>query len=291
MKENLKPCNQNFEPIAEGLFDLPEYLYRRIKALNITYAKLFNRSALHVWTAINDPNALIVAPSYATKEGTGFHWAALEPRRFREQVVAELQISKNSKVYKAWEEDNADKLILKPATIENIIRMVKVLNSKESVMKYIGAGWAEKSIIWHEDEYDIWCKGRIDWIRDDGQALIDLKKTQVATRWAFEMAIRRYEYNKQAAHYMRGFAKCMGYRPKEWAWIASEIDPPNECNVFVADPEEIEAAEADLENWYQRYADCLATGEWPGYPDQPVYLGYEPVEIEEDFEEDEFSYF
>ena len=35
----------------------------------------------------------------------------------------------------------------------------------------------------------------------------------------------------------------------------------------------IESAEADLEYWYQRYAHCLETGEWPGYPDEPIYLG------------------
>lgn len=291
MKDDLKVCNENFEPIAEGLFSLPEYLYRRIKALNITYAKLFNRSPLHVWTAINDPAALLISPTYAMQQGTGFHWAALEPERFESEVVAELQISKNSKIYKQWEDAQAGKLILRPKDIDNIIRMVEVLNAKEAVQKYLSSGWAEKCIIWHEDEFDIWCKGRIDWIRDDGQALIDLKKTQVASRWAFEMSIRRYEYNKQAAHYMRGFEKCMGYRAKEWVWIASEIDPPNECNVFVADPEATESAEAELELWYERYAECLRTGVWPGYADEPVYLGYQQPAVAEDFEEDEYPNF
>lgn len=291
MKTDVKPYNENYEPVLEGLFDIPEPAYRRIKALNISYAKLFNRSALHVYTAINDPDALIISPSYAMKEGTGFHWLALEPDRFESEVVEELGISKNAKAYKEWEAEQGDKLILKPETIANIRRMVRVLNSKESVQRYISAGWVEKCIIWYEDLYDIWCKGRLDWISEDGQALIDLKKTQVATRWAFEMAIRRYEYYKQAAHYMRGYTKVMGYRPAEWVWIASEIDPPNECNVFVADPEAIDSAEADLENWYERYHQCQVTGEWPGYPDDPVYLGYEPIKIEDEIEEDEFSYF
>lgn len=285
------PFTKDFEPVREGLFNLTEWVYRRIKALNITYAKLFNRSAAHVYTAIHDPEAQIIKPTYAMDQGTGFHWLALEPERFANQVVADNPISKKSNEYKHWKQAQAGKLILKAEDIEKIKKMVSVMRGKKSAMQYISSGWREKAIIWYEPDYDIWCKGRIDWIRDDGQVLVDLKKTQIATRWAFEGAIRRYDYYKQAAHYMRGFAKVMGYRPKEWVWIASEIEAPNECNVFVADPDEIESAEADVENWYQRYHECEVGGYWPGYPDEPVYLGYEPIKIEEEIEEDEFSYF
>jgi hypothetical protein len=288
MKEP-KPYDKDLNPTKEGLFDIPESTYRKIKALNITYAKLFNRSALHVWTAINDPKSELITPSYAMKQGTAFHWCALEPSRFESEVVAESDLHKNSKDYKKWAAENADKLIVKPEDIVNVRKMVKVMRSKKSVAGYLSGGWSEKSILWYEDEFKIWCKGRIDWIRTDGQAVIDLKKTQVASRYAFELAIRRYEYNIQGAHYMRGYSKVMGYRPREWVWIVSEIEPPNECNVFVADPIEIDSAEVNLEYWYGRYATSLETGHWPGYPDEPIYLGgNEPVG---EITNDEFSHF
>ena len=268
-----KPYNSKLEPLKEGLFDIEETVYRKIKALNITYAKLFNRSALHVWTAVNDPKSELITPSYAMKQGTAFHWAVLEPERFKSEVVMESALNKNSNAYKEWAAEHDGKLIIKAQDIVNVKKMVEVMQSKASVAGYLSGGWAEKCILWYEDDYNIWCKGRLDWIRDDGQALIDLKKTQVASRFAFEMAIRRYEYNMQGAHYMRGYSKIMGYRPAEWVWIVSEIEPPNECNVFVADPIEIDSAEATLEYWYERYASCLETGHWPGYADEPIYLG------------------
>jgi exodeoxyribonuclease VIII len=243
-----------------------------------------------VWTAINDPDAEIISPTYFMDQGTGFHWAALEPRRFTEKVVSDLPISKLSNKYKAWKRLQGDKLILKLEDIVNIRKMVEVLFSKESVKKYLSEGWSEKSIIWFEEAFGIWCKCRIDWIRKDGQVLVDLKKCQVASRYAFEMSIRRYEYYMQAAHYLRGYSKVMGYRPKEWVWIASEINRPNECNVFVGDPMEIENAEATLDYWYEKYRQCLESGYWPGYEDEPIYLGgWRPEESAP--ADDEFSYF
>lgn len=82
----------------------------------------------------------------------------------------------------------------------------------------------------------------------------------------------------------------MGFRPLEWVWIASEQQAPNECNVFMGDPMEIENAESTLEYWYQRYAHCLETGVWEGYTDEVIYLGgWAPEEITP--ADDEFSYF
>lgn len=274
----------------EGLFDLDEWTYRKIKALNFTYAKLFNRSAKHVWTAFNDDESELIAPTYHMDVGTAFHWAALEPKRFLDQVVADLPVSKNSKKYQAWKMDQIEKLIIKGEDIENVQKMVKVMFEKESVKKYLSDGYPEKRIIWFEEEFGIWCKGGIDWIRKDGQVLVDLKKTQVASRYAFEMAIRRYEYYPQAAHYMRGFEKIMGLRPKEWVWIASEQQAPHECNVFVGDPMEIENASDNLDYWYDRFAECQKTGEWPGYPDEPIYLGWSPDEVRTPAD-DQYSYF
>jgi hypothetical protein len=151
--------------------------------------------------------------------------------------------------------------------------MVQKLREKKSTMKYLGSGYAERAILWYEPDYDIWCKGKIDWITADGQALVDLKKCQLASKFGFLKSIINYEYYTQAAHYMRGYETCMGYRPKEWVWIAAEIAPPNECNTFVADPVDIDIAEDRVLTWYERFAECQKTGVWPGYPDEPIYLG------------------
>jgi exodeoxyribonuclease VIII len=243
--------------------------------LNITYAKLFNRSPLHVWTAYNDEDAQIVAPSYAMKQGTAFHWAVLEPHRLDTDVAIDPGWSKNALKYKEWAEENADKLIISEVDNRNVRRMAEKVYRKKSAMQFIQSGYPEITLLWFEPEFGIWCKGRIDWVTTDGDVLIDLKKTQVATAWAFEQSIRRYQYYHQAAHYCRGYQVITGKRPKKWIWIVSEIDPPNESNVFSADMAAVESAEIDVMEWYRRFAECEKTGEWPGYADYVIELGYD----------------
>ena len=249
-----KPYDKDYKPREEGLFDIPDEIYFRIDALNMSSAKLFDRSAAHVRASIDEPNS---GATYAMRQGTGFHWRALQPEKFRDDVIMELSANKNSKVYKAWlEEQPEDKLILTGKDIVNIRRMVAEMHKRESVMAYLASGWAERAMLWFEPKYGIWCKGKLDFIRSDGEALVDLKKTQVATRWAFEGAIKRYGYYYQAFHYMRGYEHLTGTRAKEWIWIAAEIDPPHGCRVFRADNSEIDAAGAAVESYYKQYAEC-----------------------------------
>jgi hypothetical protein len=66
-----------------------------------------------------------------------------------------------------------------------------------------------------------------------------------------------------------------GKKPTKWIWIVSEIDPPNESNTFSADMGAVESAEIDVELWYERFAQCQETGEWSGYADEIIELGYD----------------
>ncbi len=269
------PYNLKLEPVQQGLFRIPDKVYRQIKAFNITNAKLFNRSPLHVWTSYNDPEAEIISPTYAMDVGTAFHWAVLEPERFKGEVVIDLAINHNKLEYKQWKEDNSDKLIIRAKDYRNVQKMVDVLELKKSVKEFLNIpeGHAELACLWREPDYGFWCKAKFDWLPAAGNAIVDLKKTQVASKREFVKAIYRYDYYVQAAHYMNGFEIVVGYRPDDFVWIASEQLPPNECNVFCADHEEIGQAEAKLIDWYRQYAECLDTGQWPGYVDEVVELG------------------
>ena len=270
-----RPYDSDFNPTEQGIFKIKEAQYRQIKAANVTYLKLFNRSPLHVWTAFNDEDAEIVKPTYAMRQGTAFHWAVLEPHRLDEDVAIDPGWSKNSKKYKEWAKLAEGKLIISAIDARNVRRMAENVYRKKSAMQYIKNGYAEITLLWFEPEFGMWCKGRIDWVTAEGDVLIDLKKTQIATQWAFTASIRRYEYYKQAAHYCRGYRMITGQRPKKWIWIVSEIDRPNECNTFAADMAAVDSAEVDVENWYWRYAECERTGEWVGYADEVIELGYD----------------
>ena len=270
-----KPFDNDYRPTEAGIFKIPEAEYRKIKAANITYLKLFNRSPLHVWTAFNDPEAEIISATYAMVQGTAFHWSVLEPDRLKTDVAIDPGWSKNATKYKEWAAEQGDRIIISALDFRNVRRMAEKIYKRESAMRFLKSGYPEVSMIWFEEEFNLWCKGRLDWITGDGGTLIDLKKTKIATKWAFEGSIRRYLYNHQAAHYCRGYRAITGRKPDKWLWIVSEIDPPNEANVFAADMAAVEQAEIDVEQWYRMYSQCEETGIWGGYPDDIIELGYD----------------
>ena len=103
-----KPYDKDYRPTEAGIFKIPEAEYRKIKAANITYLKLFNRSPLHVWTAFNDPEAEIIGATYAMVQGTAFHWSVLEPDRLKTDVTIDPGWSKNATKYKEWAAEQGD---------------------------------------------------------------------------------------------------------------------------------------------------------------------------------------
>lgn len=275
---NRTPFDSDYRPTAEGVFDLPDSVYFKIKALSSSALKLFRYSPAHVRAYEDKPASSGETP--AMREGTAFHWCMLQPDVYRRRVVADLGISKQKKAYKLWRamQEDAGKLVLPAQTIARVEAMCRVALSKRTVQQYMQAGWAERALIWLDPEFGLWMKCKVDWITADGAALVDLKKAQGASEFGFQRSIYRYDYYVQAYHYMRGYkhlARLGAADRVRWCWLVSEIDEPNECNLFVADQAAIDEAGDQVEMWYQRYAGCLARGEWPGYPDAPVHLGYE----------------
>ncbi len=272
-------------PTQEGVFDIPDELYFPIKAVSSSALKKFRYSPAHV-KAYEDKPATS-GETFAMREGTGFHWRMLQPEKFDRLVVADLTINKNKTEYKDWKErqDAGGKLVLPQKTIDNIEEMCRNAHGKRAIMQYLQSGWAERALLWLDPEFGLWMKCKVDWICADGKALVDLKKAQSAAPFGFQRAIYRYDYNVQAYHYLRGFRHLAGMARHEkvrWCWLVSEAEPPCESNLFVADAAAIDEAGDDVETWYQRYAECTATGEWPGYADEPIFLGYEFEPINDD---------
>ena len=264
-------------PTAEGVFNMPDKQYFEIQALSSSAVKHFRRSPAHVKAYMDQPAT--AGTTTAMLEGTGFHWCMLQPDLWASKVVRDPGINKNRKHYKQWRKMVPEgSLILPGNTIDRIEAMARNAHSKASIKQYLQAGWPERVLVWFDSEYGIWMKCKVDWITADGQALVDLKKSQSAAEFGFTRSIYRYDYYLQAAHYLRGFKHLAGLGHADrvrWCWLVSEIDEPNDCNLFIADPVAIDEAGDQLAVWYERYAQCLANDDWPGYPDEPIHLGYE----------------
>ncbi len=275
-----QPFDADYNPTQEGVFDLPDETYFKIKACSNSALKHFRRSPAHVYAYENDPSLSEATP--AMKEGTAFHWRMLQPELFEKCVIP----SENSghgtrtKKHREWRDlqEARGKIVLSTEKILLIEKMVVVALEKECIKPHMSSGWPERTLLWFDKEFQIWMKCKIDWIRADGQALIDLKKSQSASSFGFQRSIYRYDYYLQAYHYIRGYKHLAGlsqYDRIRWYWLVAEAEEPCESNIFLADQAAIDEAGDTVDEYYAQYARCLASGEWPGYPDQEIHLGYE----------------
>jgi hypothetical protein len=132
-----------------------------------------------------------------------------------------------------------------------------------------GDGENELTAIFPAFDTDVLAKARFDRISPvlaDG-VIVDLKTTRDASRREFERAIYSYGYHRQAALYLDGAAACQ-LPAKHFVHIAIEKEPPFAVGVYRLTEGAIDAGEQELLPLLARYAECMASGEFPAYPDE-----------------------
>ena len=134
-----------------------------------------------------------------------------------------------------------------------------------TVNRLLTSGEAEKIISWHNEHYNVNCKGMLDYHRDD--MIIDLKTTQDASYNGFMRSVRKYKYHKQAAYYMDAVK---AYR---FIIIAIEKTPPFSINVFELGDDMIDEGRDMYNHELEIYKYCEENDYWPG-------AGFDPLDKE-----------
>lgn len=127
-----------------------------------------------------------------------------------------------------------------------------------------GDGQAEVSAF-GDHETGVKMRGRFDWITPTG-ILVDLKTARSADPNEFARAAETFGYDVQAAHYMAVHELATGERPKAFVHVLVEKEPPYLPSVVQLDEEFIDLGRSKLDRAIRRYAHCLDTDTWPGYP-------------------------
>lgn len=187
-----------------------------------------------------------------------------------------VEVTLWSDVLEEWQRNNSERKVLSPEAFEQIFAM------RDAVMNHPAAF----SILHH--------------VKD---IIGDLKTTEDASPEGFAKSIANWRYDVQHAYYIDGTrlaleqGKCTppqegkaelsvywtdpvtgvlcrcrpdfwrGY-PKHFAFIAVEKKPPYAVGVYVLDSEGVEIGRAQYQHDLRVYAECVRTGEWPGYGDK-----------------------
>lgn len=121
----------------------------------------------------------------------------------------------------------------------------------------------EKTIIWHEPD-GTRCRMRADIITNDRKVIVDYKTCDNANPESFVRQIANMGYDLQGAFYKKGVAEEFGTDAK-FLLLAQEIEPPYSCTFIGLPPAFLFLGAAKMRYAMATWAECMATGQWPGY--------------------------
>jgi len=264
------------ESLEPGFYqDVPFHEYLADPAINNSGLKIFNQSAakFKYWRDNQKPTT----PSQL--EGAGLHCLILQPELFEKSFGKEAAPRKGSAGRRDWEKDNPRAVALTPGSWENVHNMAESFkNTPCTISKDLLTEGTPELSIWFDDPITgLRCKIRPDFLRDE-DVIIDVKSTKDGSPKGFFWEIKRWGYNYQAAFYTSGVnlayaAAGVQRKAKAFIFIAIENFPPYEVACYMLPDEVIAEAQIQINASLERYAKCLQTDTWPGYPNRIMIPG------------------
>ncbi|MEV4806824.1 PD-(D/E)XK nuclease-like domain-containing protein [Nonomuraea sp. NPDC049421] len=134
-----------------------------------------------------------------------------------------------------------------------------------------GQGAAEKTLVWRDQETGVWRRARPDWLPHPrtGRLIVpDYKTTSQPDPRSALRAIFRYGYHQQGAWYLDGL-RALGLADERaaFALIFQGVKPPYLVHVQQLDADSERLGRIRNRRALEIYAECVATGTWPGYGD------------------------
>lgn len=150
-----------------------------------------------------------------------------------------------------------------------------------------GAGTAEASLFWQDEESGIQRRARLDWLphATPGRRLIipDYKTAKSANPKAFAKSAADYGYHQQAPWYIDAAEALDLAEDPAFVFVVQEKTPPYIVTVVQLDVTAVRIGRLLNRRAIDIYAECDRTGAWPGYADD-VALASLPYWYEKEFE-------
>lgn len=167
---------------------------------------------------------------------------------------------------KEWkaEQIKAGLTIITDAELEAITGMARSLAAHPLVKSGILDGAVERSLIFKDEKTGAWLKSRPDNIPSSSGLFADLKTADSVSDDSLERSLASYGYHMQAALVGMASEALLGRPMEEFAFVWVEKAPPHCVRVTVLTGADIERGRMQLRRSIDQFAECVATGEWPG---------------------------
>jgi PDDEXK-like domain of unknown function (DUF3799) len=135
-------------------------------------------------------------------------------------------------------------------------------------------GRAEVSLFWHDPEYGVDRRARVDWLRTADRTgrliLVDYKTCESAAPDAVDRAIGNYGYHLSAAWY-RDLIIGLGLATSVPVLLVfQEKTPPHLVHVVEVGPEWLALGHEETRRALTIFRECTDSGRWPGYEEITV---------------------
>jgi exodeoxyribonuclease VIII len=263
--------------VKPGIYhDIPiEQYHADTETVSKSGLDLIARTPLHYWAAHLDPDRPEREDSPAFIEGRALHALVLEGREvFDRQFASAPKIDRRTKAgkaeWQAWTEAHANHTHLTDAQAANVEAMHAGLQRHEGARRYLGAdGDAEVSIYWADPATGVACRCRPDkivQIPDSNEVvLVDLKTTsKPLDDEQIAKTIGNFRYHVQAAWYTDG-ARAAGLAVRAFVFVFIGKSRPHGARVVTLCEDSITCGRILYMENLETYAECLASGQWPGY--------------------------
>lgn len=244
-------------------------------SLNATVARILcTQSPIHAWTAHPRLN-----PEYASEEaekfdiGTAAHSMLLEGEAAVEVIDAnDWRTSAAKEARDTARANGRQPLLVKQWTeVQRMVQAAQIqLEAIVADPPIFANGLAEQTLIWEEDG-DVLCRAKLDWLHSSYLAIDDYKTTsRSANPEGWSRTLFSMGYDVQAAFYLRGLEAVTG-SVATWRWVVQETAPPYALSVSSLTPAALEIATAKAEYAIRRWRECITSNIWPGYPTEICY--------------------
>lgn len=249
--------------------------YHAGPGLSVSGAKRILASPFHYHALAQPHDAPPKAPTPAMVNGTLTHCALLEPREFDKRYAAGGEgADKRSKEWREFAKHMADSglEIITHQQREAAMRQAAALRALPVVAELLADGVAEQSVYWKDHAHGLLLKCRPDWrasvAHGRGAVLLDVKTAVDASPEGFGKACANFGYFMQAPWYCEGVATALGLEVHGMVFAVVESEFPHACAAYMLSDEALALGRERNALARKRYAQCVASGEWPGYPQE-----------------------
>jgi hypothetical protein len=168
-----------------------------------------------------------------------------------------------AKQWKAAQEAQG-RTVLLPGQLETIRGIARSLGYHPLIDAGILNGAIEQTIVWRCKDTGVWLKARPDAIPNDAGDFADLKTTISVQSADLARAIAEHGYHQQAALIAAGWHALTGNDIASFSFVFVEKSPPYCARIITLKDDDLARGERQNFVATKIFADCMASGEWPG---------------------------